>query len=391
MFWLVGTEERRRQAEPRVLELVEQMDAASLASVLDMQGLLPLVGTRLEQLAPDLLPAGFRDTVRAAVKIAGRRATLYAAVTVRVAEALEAAGIPVVPLKGPLLAADIYEHPGMRESQDIDVLVTRETLDAAVAELRRHGWEPAPAEHGEPVPQLHRVLNHARPEMPTLEVHWRIHWYETRFSSSVVAKSRLVPRRGRRPTLPDELVALLLFYCRDGFVGLRYAADIAAWWDANRHSLEPNALDPLLMAHPELVDALLTSLHVAHTVTGVPFKRLTSLPLAGTVRSGMAERLTDWTIHESTDQVGANLTLVDWLLCPPGAQRDFIRRTLVPPRETIRRMYRLADDATFSPLLWQVAHGPKILLRYSAAMWAIRGKRRWTPLPRTHPDGLLSS
>jgi hypothetical protein len=391
MFWLVGTEERRRRAEPRIRELVERVDATLLVSVLKTQCLLPLVGTRLQQLAPELLPAGFTETVREAVTWTSRRATLYAAVTLSVAQALEAAGIPAVPLKGPLLAADIYEHPGLRESQDIDVLVTRENLDAAVEELGEHGWQPAPVENRDSMPPLHRLLNHSRPEMPTLELHWRIHWYETRFSSGVVARSRLLPKRGRRPMLPDELVALLLFYCRDGFVGLRYAADIAAWWDANRHALEPNALDPLLMAHPELVDALLTSLQVAQTVAGVPFKRLTSLPLAGTLRSGMAERLTDWTIHKSIDQVGANLTLVDWLLCPPGGQRDFVRRSLFPPQETIRRMYRLDDDATFSPLLWQVAHGPKILLRYSAAMWAIRGKRRWTPLPAAHRDRLVSS
>lgn len=385
MFWLVGTEERRRLAMPRILELVERVDTDALASVLNGQGLLPLVGTRLEQLAPELLPTGFRDAVREAVTLAGRRATLLAAVTLRVAQALETVGIPAVPLKGPLLAADIYEHPGLRESTDIDVLVTRETLDAAVAELQRHGWQPTPEDGDEPLPRLHRVLIHERTEMPALELHWRIHWYETRFSAGVVTKSRVLPQRGRRSRLPDELVALLLFYCRDGFVGLRYAADIAAWWDAHSHLLEPNALDPLLMAHPELADALLTSLQVAETVAGVPFKQLTSLPLAGTLRSGMAERLTDWTIHQSIDQVGANVTLVDWLLCPPGGQRDFVRRSLFPPHHTIRRMYQLDDDATFSALLWQVAHGPKILMRYGAAVWAIRGKRRWAPLPGAHP------
>jgi hypothetical protein len=387
MFWLVGTEERRQRAEPRILELLERVDFAVLSSVLRAQGLLALVGTRLEQCAPGGLHPAFRKEVEEAVSLASRRATLYAAVTLRVARALEAAGIPAVPLKGPLLAADVYDHPGVRESRDIDVLVTRETLDAALAELRRHGWRPVPPKDGEAVPRLHHVLSHPRPEFPTLELHWRIHWYETRFSSGLVAKSRLLPERGRRPAPPDEIAGLLLFYCRDGFVGLRYAADIAAWWDANGPSLEPNALDPILMAHPELAGALLTSLQVAQTVAGVPFRRLTSLPFAATGRSGMAERLTDWTIHRSTDQVGANLTLVDWLLSPPGAQGAFVRRTLFPPRPTIRRMYRLSDDATVSALVWQAIHGPKVLLRYLAAVWTIRGTRRWSPLPGVHPDG----
>ena len=390
MLWLVGTAERRKRVEPRIHELVEVVDFARLTRELQLQGLLPLVGTRLEQLVPDRLPPSFRDQVRQAVALASRRATLSEAMTLRVAAALEAAGIPAVPLKGPVLAADVYDHPGLRESHDIDVLVPREALDPAVRELERHGWALVPQGGGGALPQLHHVLKHSRPEIPLLELHWRIHWYETGFSSRVVARSSLVPNRARRPTAPDEIAALLLFYCRDGFVGLRYAADLAAWWDADGDALKPNALDPLLADHPELAQALLTSLHVVDTMVGVPLGRLTSLAAPSGVRPGLAERLADWTIHESLGLAGANITLVDWLLCPRGGHRAFLRRNLFPPRPTIRRMYRLADDATFAALLWQAAHPPKLLLRYLAVLWTVRGTRRWTPLPAWQRNGAAS-
>jgi CDP-glycerol glycerophosphotransferase (TagB/SpsB family) len=385
MLSLAGTEDRRRRMEPRILELLERVDFGRLTSVLRSQGLLPLVGTRLEQLAPERLAPSFRETVQERVTLASHRAALHGAIAEGVASALEVAGIPTVPLKGPVLAADVYEHAGLRESQDIDLLVTRERLDAAVAELERQGWKLVPDEENRALPRLHHVLEHPRPEMPTLELHWRVHWYETGFSSSLVARSNSLPNRGRRATPPDELAALLLFYCRDGFVGLRYAADIAAWWDSQKEGLELNALDPILVAHPELRDALLTSLQVAETMAGLPLRRLTSLTPLHTVRSDLANRLADWAIQGDADQVAANVTLIDWLLCPPDAYLDFVRRNLFPSRQAIRRLYRLGDDATVLPLLWQAAHGPKLVLRYLAAIWAVRGERRWTPVPTRDP------
>jgi hypothetical protein len=50
------------------------------------------------------------------------------------------------------------------------------------------------------------------------------------FSAAVLERSLLVD--GMRRLEPvEQLAALLLFYARDGFLGLRFVADIAAWWD----------------------------------------------------------------------------------------------------------------------------------------------------------------
>jgi hypothetical protein len=286
-------------------------------------------------------------------------------------------GIRALPLKGPLLADDVYGHAGLRQSSDVDLLVSREDLGRAAEELKREGYEQLHSEDGRKLPVLHYVLRSTRPSLPTLELHWRIHWYETGFSSGLVERSVTCPIRGRRPAPADDLAALLLFYLRDGFVGLPYAADIAGWWDAHGHELEPNALDPIILAHPELSDGLLTSLAVAETLVGIPAGRLTSMPPPATGRSAAAERLADWTLEGPKDQVGANVTLVDWLVGPSLAHGDFLRRTVFPTRAVIRDMYGLDDDARLGPLLMHAWHPPKLVLRYLVALWLVRGGRRW--------------
>ena len=96
------------------------------------------------------------------------------------------------------------------------------------------------------LPLLHFVLVHERGELPPVELHWRVHWYEQRF-----ARERLLPptagQEGQwRPAPADELTSLLLFYARDGFIDLRLATDLGAWWDVHGPDLDPGALDEVL-------------------------------------------------------------------------------------------------------------------------------------------------
>jgi hypothetical protein len=61
-------------------------------------------------------------------------------------EAFDRAAIPVIPLKGPLLAEDLWEEPGLRPFTDLDLLVRRADVPRAVALLEAFGlraleWE----------------------------------------------------------------------------------------------------------------------------------------------------------------------------------------------------------------------------------------------------------
>ena len=89
-----------------------------------------------------------------------------------VLEALARAGIAAAPLKGPLLAARLYDDAAVRPSTDLDVLVEPETLDAAIDALRPLGYE---AERGE-VARFFRDHHHhvhvLHPMLPVVELHF---------------------------------------------------------------------------------------------------------------------------------------------------------------------------------------------------------------------------
>jgi len=52
----------------------------------------------------------------------------------------EAAGVPVIPLKGPVLGETLYPHPALRPSGDLDLLIRRETLSSVDRLLQSLGY-----------------------------------------------------------------------------------------------------------------------------------------------------------------------------------------------------------------------------------------------------------
>jgi hypothetical protein len=69
-------------------------------------------------------------------------------------------------------------------------------------------------------PDLHHRLEH--PGRPAIDLHWRLHWHEEAFARDLLGRARATGTIAAA----DEAAALLLFYARDGFYGLRLAADI---------------------------------------------------------------------------------------------------------------------------------------------------------------------
>ncbi len=202
------------------------------------------------------------------------------------------AGIRSVALKGPLLGESIYGDPGRRLSSDIDLLVPPEQLHTAVEVMRGLGYG-APADHvyDGGLPLLHFMLVHERGELPPVELHWRVHWYERSFARERLLPPAVDPLGGWRPAPADELAALLLFYARDGFVGLRLACDLGAWWDVYGAQLPPRPLDELLRAYPAFARVIPVAVQVAARVVGLPAARIVGeMPRLG-LRGRMAVRL----------------------------------------------------------------------------------------------------
>jgi hypothetical protein len=184
------------------------------------------------------VPDSFRTAVahsRAATRAQG---LAVEAATRHVTRLLEADGIRVLPLKGPLLAADLHGDTGLRATHDVDVLVGRDKFDRALAVLRgagfRGGDDPVRADG---LPDLHFTLRHS--DLPPVELHWRVHWDERAFSEGMLERAEPAGD-GLLRARPDDLAAaLLLFYARDGLHGMRIPADIAAWADRNADRTPP--------------------------------------------------------------------------------------------------------------------------------------------------------
>ena len=92
-----------------------------------------------------------------------------------VADALQAEGIPFLPIKGVVLAEEIYGDLSLRAFRDFDVLVTPERLDDAYALLVRMGYRMPHCDHvREWVAQGAHAVNMAHPDGSGVDLHWSI-------------------------------------------------------------------------------------------------------------------------------------------------------------------------------------------------------------------------
>lgn len=109
--------------------------------------------------------------LRAAAATEELRWQKYSSICQPALVALRAAGIPYIVLKAAAFCESVYPSPALRHGSDIDLLLRRDDLPAAVEALRRQGWKQEP----EPVPPS---TTHAAPLLHAsrlpLELHYRL-------------------------------------------------------------------------------------------------------------------------------------------------------------------------------------------------------------------------
>ncbi len=370
-----ATANRRAAEQERARRLSLALDWSGLTERLHVQRLLPTLGPRILELAGERASPSFESTVGESISSVCRQDALLQLIGARVVKALAEAGIRASALKGPLLGEAVYGEPGRRESRDIDLLVAPEQL-AAAAELVRSMGYVSPRDHVEDgLPSLHFRLLHEQAGLPPIELHWRIHWYERMF-----AQQRLLAPLGAngaddatwRPAPADELAALLLFYARDGFVGLRLAADIGAWWDAVGGQLPPGKLGEICDTYPALRRPLLAATYAAGRVVGLPTTQLLGATPARRVRERLAARMANPLPRSSRPQLYAEIGFVDWLLAPPGGLRAVFRRQVMIPRGVRLERARCAG-APRAASAW--GYAARVLGRYPFALARLVGRR----------------
>jgi hypothetical protein len=337
---IAGTATRRRIMHEQAGRLIEEVKWPRLTETLRQRRLLTVLGPRILELGEGRVDDDFASTVQQAVDSGRRHSAFLQLVSLRISAMLAEAGIRSTALKGPLMGEAIYGDPGRRLSSDIDLLVSPEQLPAAVEVVRGLGY-CAPTDYVQEsgLPLLHFVLVHERGELPPVELHWRVHWYERSFACERLLPAAVDPSDWR-PDLADELAALLLFYARDGFVGLRLATDLSAWWDVYGAELPPGALIELLRVYPALARVIPAAARAAERTVGLPAAQIVGDTSKLGLRERMAVRLANPNPRSSRSQIYADIGLIDGLLMPKGDFGAFVRRNLLPPSEVLAQQAR---------------------------------------------------
>jgi len=91
---------------------------------------------------PKVVPAKVTDWFKSAYLSNVGRNLFFQAELKKILDALTAAGIPAIPLKGSVLARAVYGDIGLRPMSDLDILVTHEDAVRADALVRELGYRP---------------------------------------------------------------------------------------------------------------------------------------------------------------------------------------------------------------------------------------------------------
>jgi Uncharacterised nucleotidyltransferase/Coenzyme PQQ synthesis protein D (PqqD) len=389
---VAGTAGRRESMRARAVELGARIDPERLVTRLLALGLPGVLGPRLTP----LLPAPGRDALARAVAgwIDANRAhaELHAAVLRSVRLNLAGCGVDAAPLKGPDLARRVHGAGAVRSSTDLDVLIRPGQMGPAVAALGRLGYTVLGHDTKPWRLELHQAVHHPGPEIPPVELHWRVEWYSGRpFAAGLLDRALADPEGTRRLQPVDELAALLLIAARDGLPGLRLLVDVAAWWDRYGGEVPAGSLQGLADAHPSLARPLATATAAAQRLVGLPAESLLDLSPARRRRSRLALRLADPLLNAPGPH-GSGTALVDGLLSDRRALRGWSRRRLFRPRGHVALTYGLPPDARLRIALIAAVNPLRACLSFAAVLAArgpgplADGPSAWRPAAGARAD-----
>ncbi|MFC1853020.1 nucleotidyltransferase family protein [candidate division CSSED10-310 bacterium] len=198
-----------------------------------------------EKLSPEVLAP-----LRQAVEIRQKQYILLQARWLQILEFLRTAGISVVSLKGLVLDRTVYPQAGLRDMDDFDILVPRESIRTTVAVLEKIGYvhprwsDPAVQQYlmehfhaiallkaGQPIIDLHHALS---PEV------------SSRAGIDVLNSALAGPEPGERVPAPPHLLFHVLHHGVRSGSGYRLLWPLDAWFIINKCSDPPTLLDQVV-------------------------------------------------------------------------------------------------------------------------------------------------
>jgi hypothetical protein len=118
----------------------EKLKWDALAEAAEYHGLAPILYSAANRSCPELVPETVVRHLRNCYRDSAKRNLIFTAKLLALLDAFEAEGIAVVPLKGAALAESLYSDPVSRPFSDLDLLVRKQDVPAALRVLTRAGY-----------------------------------------------------------------------------------------------------------------------------------------------------------------------------------------------------------------------------------------------------------
>lgn len=346
--------------------LAGDLDWTVILERIRAHGLGPLACRSLKALGWAGVPLQARERLEAGSRVAALRNDLLMDDLASALRALGRAGVPAIPLKGPVLAESLYGDAGLRECSDLDLLVPREAVPDAWAALAAERWTPAEAYLVESrdldwlvESNMEYAFARSRGEFASvLELHWDLAWRWRRgglATERLWARARPAHVRGVPCLALDDatqLVYLAIHAARHRWQAAKWLVDIhelarrgdTDWDDVAR-----------LAAELGVTDAVRISLAACHALFATP------LPDAlGPVALPRWLRL--YPAEPAETDMWSDALFPARLIAGPAARLGYLARVLLRPTLADRRVLRLPDALS-------VLYYPLRLLRLSG---------RWT-------------
>jgi hypothetical protein len=128
--------------EPMRLEALLQQgpEWERLLTLASRHGVMPLLYRSISQNCPRAVPAEWLARLRMQYMMNAARNMKMTAELLRILDALKEAGIKGMPLKGPVLAQQLYRDVALRQFSDLDILVARGDANKALTMLDEKGY-----------------------------------------------------------------------------------------------------------------------------------------------------------------------------------------------------------------------------------------------------------
>lgn len=275
-------------------------------------GVLPLVLKHLTAYGGECVPAEVMIRFQQKSREVAFHSLQQASELTHLVPALEAAAIPVIPFKGPVLAETVYGDVSYRSALDLDLLVHRLDFERAMDVLQARGYVPIHADHT-PEERAGFIENLGGYDLARYdklvmaELHWK---FFPAFNALNFDMEAIWQRQRRVPFGDTEVRALapedlFLYLCihgtKHGWAKLKWLCDVVGF----------------LRVHPELDwDEVLRQARHLGVQRMVRLALLLARELMGVALPGPIDA---WSRRDRTARSLARQVCTSWILVPPGA------------------------------------------------------------------------